>query len=151
MARLNHPFAPRPPKAAPPAPPPPSPVVASVVTPAPAPLLPPAPAPAVVVSDEPAADYRHATPPWPLNEGDIDLPTEPPPADPAPAPSGLHYLGAVRVHFAGIPGDCDLEVMALPPDQVIIGPLYLDIDQGLRLARQLLAALGTLTRREPRP
>lgn len=143
MARPNPPFARRPRKEA-------SPVVTSVVTPAPAPVLPPPSAP-LGVADEPAADYRHATPPWPLHESDIDLPTEPPPAAPDPAPTGLHYYGAVRVHFAGIPGDCDLEVMALPPDRVIIGPLYLDVEQGLRLGRMLLAALGALTARRPAP
>ena len=109
------------------------------------PLAPPSPA---TVPDEPPAHYGHGIPPWPLNEDDIDLPTEPSPADPAPAPTGLHYLGAVRGHFAGIPGDCDLEVMALPPGHVILGPLYLELDQGLRLTRLLLAALSALTRKE---
>lgn len=124
-------------------------IVARTVMAAPA----PEPAPAPAVADEPAADYRHGTPPWPLNESDIDLPTEPPPSDPAPdpAPTGLHYYGAVRVHFAGIPGDCDLEVMALPPGRVIIGPLCLDVEQGMRLGRMLLAGLGALTTRRPAP
>lgn len=76
--------------------------------------------------------------PWPLNEDDIDLPSEPPPM---PLSAGLEdvfrgaYLGFVNVQSRQAPGWLTLDLLA-EQDHLEIGPYHLD-----RAAAQCLCVL----------
>lgn len=97
-----------------------------------------APAPAFPVAPEPLATRDPQPDPWPINESDIDLPSEPPPPLPGWADAPL-CLGILTVTQRGIAGKLSLDVLlAQDGSSLDLGPYHLDRDNLQRLNRLTL-------------
>lgn len=111
------------------------------------PLTIPAPAPDRVPEAPPlnAPNPAHQPMPWPVNESDIDLPTEPASPERRGLRQDTHYLGWIDVRQARVRGVLSLEVLLHPTtEQVEIGPYRLDATQLRRLQRLLAVAQDLL-------
>lgn len=86
-----------------------------------------------------ALAVRHGEP-WPINETEIDLPSEPPPV--FPTLTDLHaplYIGSVTGTERGIPGPLNLDIaLAVDGASLDFGPFHFDQDSLRRLNRLFL-------------
>jgi len=92
-----------------------------------------APAPVFPVAPEPLATRDPQPDPWPINESDIDLPSEPPPPLPGFANDPL-FLGTLTVTQRGLSGPLSLDVLlAADGSSLDLGPYRLYRDSLKRL------------------
>jgi len=102
---------------------------------------------------DPPAEFGRGKPCWPRNEGEIEIPADPPPGAGDPMPGGMGYIGVAQATCTGVRGPFDMDVLVAGPDTIVFGSAQLSTVQALRLCRLLLLAvrLCEVRREEVRP
>jgi hypothetical protein len=100
----------------------------------------------------PTASSDKDKPTWPRNEGEINVPADPPPGDAETPPAEIGYIGVVSATRPGVRGPFDMDVRVTGPDTVVFGSAQLSTVQTLRLCKLLLLAVQLCgARQETRP